>query len=139
MTQFEIVRVVALDPSEAWARLTQWERHGDYVPLTTIRRTDTGFLARTGIGRVGFDDPMDIEEWTEPSYCKLVKTGRLVTGWAELEVEPHDSAEFTGGSRVVWREDISVRGVPRFAAGLVRRSSEALFARVLDGVLSRPA
>ncbi len=134
MTQFEIVRVVALDPSDAWARLTLWERHGDYVPMTTIRRTDTGFVARTGVGRIGFDDPMEIVRWNEPSYCKLVKTGRLVTGWAELEVEPHD-----GGSRVIWREDITVRGVPRFAAGLVRRSSEALFARVLDGLLSRPA
>lgn len=133
MTQFEIVRVVDLDPSEAWARLTCWERHGDYVPMTTISRTGTGFSARTGVGRLGFDDPMDIVEWDEPRYCKLVKTGRRVTGWAELEVTAQGS-----GSRVLWREDIAVRGVPRFADALVRRSSEALFARVLDGVLSRP-
>jgi hypothetical protein len=134
VTQFEIVRVVDLDPSEAWARLTRWERHGEFVPLTTISRTDTGFVARTGVGPVRFDDPMEVVEWNEPSYCKLVKTGRLMLGWAELEVEPHGA-----GSRVVWREDISVRCLPGFVAPVVRRSSEALFSRVLDGVLNDEA
>jgi hypothetical protein len=134
VTQFEIVRVVALQPSEAWARLTRWERHGDFVPLTTIVRTGDGFLARTGVGPIGFDDPMEIVEWDEPTYCKLVKTGRRVTGWAELEVTSDGS-----GSRVLWREEIAVRGMPRFADGIVRRSSEKLFARVLDGVLSQTA
>lgn len=131
MTQFEIVRVVDLTPVEAWARVTRWERHGAYVPLTTITTTELGFVARTGVGPVGFDDPMEIVEWDEPGYCKLVKTGRLVQGWAEIEV----SAE-GAGSRVVWREEISVRGVPRFADPIVKKSSEALFSRVLDGVLA---
>lgn len=131
MTQFEIVRVVDLTPAEAWARVTRWESHGRYVPLTTITTSDLGFVARTGVGRVGFDDPMEVVEWDEPSYCKLVKTGRLVRGWAEIEVSA-DGA----GSRVVWREEISVLGVPRFADPVVKKSSEALFSRVLDGVLS---
>jgi carbon monoxide dehydrogenase subunit G len=133
VSQFEIVRVVDLTPAEAWARVTRWESHGSFVPLTTITTTDLGFVARTGLGPVGFDDPMEIVEWDEPSYCKLVKTGRLVRGWAEIEVVPQGT-----GSRVVWREDISVRGVPRFADPVVKRSSEALFSRVLDGVLARP-
>lgn len=132
MTQFEIVRVVDLAPAEAWVRVTRWESHGRFVPLTTISTTDLGFVARTGVGRLGFDDPMEVVEWDEPSYCKLVKTGRLVQGWAEIEVAPSGA-----GSRVVWREEISVRGVPRLADPVVRRSSEALFSRVLDGVLAQ--
>lgn len=101
------------------------------MPLTKIRTTDTGFVARTGIGPVGFDDPMDIVTWTEPSFCRLEKRGRLVKGWAELSVEPAGD-----GSRVTWREEIRVTGVPRLFDGLVRGSSRRLFSRVIDGLLA---
>nr|WP_217361686.1 SRPBCC family protein [Aeromicrobium stalagmiti] len=127
----EIVREVRLTPDEAWTRLTQWERHGEFVPLTTISRTPNGFDAFTGIGRVGFHDPMDVVEWREPSFCRLEKRGRLVTGWAELSVEPNGT-----GSRVTWREDIHVKGMPRFMDGITRASSHRLFSRVVDGLLA---
>ena len=62
------------------------------------------FIARTGVGRVGFDDPMEIVEWQPPGAdgrgrCRLEKRGPVMLGWAELTVEPHGS-----GSRVTWRE-----------------------------------
>ncbi|MET0930237.1 MAG: SRPBCC family protein [Aeromicrobium sp.] len=131
MALIEIVREVRLTPVEAWARVTAWERHGDFVPLTTIALTPNGFDAFTGIGRVGFHDPMDVVEWREPSFCRLEKRGRLVRGWAELEVE-----EAGDGSRVTWREDIQVRGMPGFMDGVTRASSRALFSRVVDGLLA---
>ncbi|NRQ50734.1 SRPBCC family protein [Aeromicrobium stalagmiti] len=131
MALIEIVREVRLTPDEAWTRLTQWERHGEFVPLTTISRTPNGFDAFTGIGRVGFHDPMDVVEWREPSFCRLEKRGRLVTGWAELSVEPNGT-----GSRVTWREDIHVKGMPRFMDGITRASSHRLFSRVVDGLLA---
>lgn len=131
MALIEIVREVRLAPEDAWARLTAWERHGDFVPLTRISRTERGFDAFTGIGRFGFHDPMDVVEWREPSFCRLEKRGRVVTGWAELSVEPIPS-----GSRVTWREDIHVKGTPRVADGLTRASSRALFSRVIDGLLA---
>jgi carbon monoxide dehydrogenase subunit G len=127
----EIVREVRLDPAEAWERLTDWEQHGRFVPLTRIRRTDAGFVARTGLGPVGFDDPMEVVRWDAPRSCRLEKRGRVVSGWAEFVVEPHD-----GGSRVTWREDIHVVGTPRFADPLTRAASTRLFSRVIDGLLA---
>ena len=130
MALIEIVREVRITPDEAWARLTDWPRHGDHVPLTRIERTDGGFDAFTGIGRFGFHDPMDVVEWHPPTSCRLEKRGRLVRGWARIEVEPLPS-----GCRVRWREDISVRGVPRALDGITRAASSRLFSRVVDGLL----
>ena len=131
MALFEIVREVSLTPAESWQRLTDWEQHGRFVPLTRITRTHEGFVARTGVGPVAFDDPMDIVEWRDPSFCRLEKRGRRVLGWAELNVEPHGA-----GSRVTWREDIHVRGMPRALDGLTRATSTRLFSSVIDGLLS---
>ena len=130
MALFEIVREVRLSPEESWNRLTDWDQHERHVPLTRIIRTDTGFIARTGFWRLTFDDTMDIVEWREPSFCRLEKRGRVVTGWAEVHVEPHGA-----GSRVTWREDLHVRGVPRALDGLTRAVSTRVFSRVIDRLL----
>jgi len=74
---------------------------------------------------------MQIVASNEPSFCRLEKRGRLVKGWAELSVEPQGD-----GSRVTWREEIKVRGVPRALDGLTRRASTRLFSRVIDGLLA---
>ena len=80
---------------------------------------------------MGFNDPMEIVTWNEPSFCRLEKRGRAVKGWAELSVEPHGD-----GSRVTWREEIRVTGVPRALDALTRRASARLFSRVIDGLLA---
>lgn len=131
MALIEIVREVDLKPDEAWRRVTDWPAHGQFVPLTKVTLTSTGFLARTGIGPLGFDDPMDVVTWEQPSLCRLEKRGRMVKGWAELTIEPHNS-----GSRVTWREEIRVWGVPRLFDGLTRLASARLFSRVVDGLLA---
>ncbi len=131
MALIEIVREVPLTPAETWHRLTAWERHAEFVPLTKIALTSHGFDAFTGVGRLGFHDPMEVVESREPSYCRLEKRGRVVKGWAELSVEPHE-----GGSRVTWREDIMMRGVPRAFDAVTRRASTQLFSRVIDGLLA---
>jgi len=128
---FEIVREVPLSAEESWQRLTNWEQHAHHVPLTRIVRTDQGFIARTGIGRLAFDDPMEIVTWREPSFCRLEKRGRAVTGWAEVHVE-----STTIGSRVTWREDLHVRGLPRVLDGVTRAVSTRVFARVVDRLLA---
>lgn len=131
MALFEIVREVRLPPDESWQRLTDWEQHARHVPLTRIIPTDDGFIARTGVRRLGFDDRMEIVDWREPSFCRLEKRGRVVTGWAEVTVEPRP-----GGSRVTWREDLHVRGLPRMLDGLTRAVSTRVFSRVIDGLLA---
>jgi carbon monoxide dehydrogenase subunit G len=127
---FEVVREVPLSADEAFARLTDWERHGEVVPLTRIRPTDTGFVARTAVGPIGFDDVMDVVRWDPPRSCRIEKRGRVVTGWAELSVTP-----VAGGSRVVWREVAHWIGVPRFAARLEEAAGRRLFGRVVDHLL----
>ncbi len=131
MALIEIVREVRLTPKESWDRLTDWQRHGEFVPLTRISLTPNGFDAFTGVGRLGFHDPMDVVESREPQFCRLEKRGRVVTGWAELSVDALGE-----GSRVTWREDIHVRGMPRLMNGVTRASSRRLFCRVIDGLLA---
>lgn len=126
---FEIVREVPLSPQETFSRVTDWPRHGDVVPFTSVRATDTGIVARTGLGRVGFDDPMDVVQWDPPRFCRLEKRGRVLRGWAEISVWP-----VAGGSKVVWREVAHVTGVPRLLAGLERAAGRAVFRRLLSGL-----
>lgn len=103
-----------LDPGRAWAAVTDWPEHGRHVPLTTIRTSETGFVARTGLDAlgVGFDDPMTITDWQPPEllesgwtsgHCALVKTGRVVRGHADLRVTPR-----ADGSVVTWSEQVRV-------------------------------
>lgn len=70
MTLFRVERTVPSAPEEVWRRLTDWPAHGRQVPLTRTRvltpgpnRAGTRFTARTGIGRLSFDDPMEVVRW----------------------------------------------------------------------------
>ncbi|MFB7245768.1 Immediate-early protein 2 [Streptomyces populi] len=145
MVLFTLERVSRHPVAESWRRLTDWPRHADVVPLTrvTVRtpaptREGTVFVARSGLGPLAFDDPMEVVDWRPPDgggpgTCRLVKRGTFVTGWAEFEVHPVDG----GGSRVVWREDLSVRGLPGFTDRLLGRSARWMFGRAMDGLLER--
>jgi hypothetical protein len=143
---FTIERRTSLAPAAAWRRLTAWERHAATVPLTRIAVTTppptglgTVFVARTGIGRAAFEDPMRVTVWRPPDahapgHCRLEKTGRIVTGWAEIEVAPYGA----GGSRVRWREDLTVWRLPGLFDGVTSLSGRLLFGRVVDTLLRAP-
>jgi hypothetical protein len=137
MSGFTVTQQTRLAPEQAWSRLVDWPRHGAYVPLTTIavRPGAPGvgavFVARTGLGRFGFDDPMQVVEWEPPKFCRIEKRGRVMRGWAELSVLP------TGdGSIVTWREEAVPARLPRFAGSLADAAGRRLFTRVLRGLLS---
>ncbi|UUU25766.1 SRPBCC family protein [Streptomyces sp. DSM 40750] len=146
MVLFLLERLPRLPADRAWQRLTDWPRHADVVPLTRVSvrtqpptREGTVFVARSGIGRLSFDDLMEVAVWQPPEgatagRCRLVKRGSFVTGWAEIEVHPYGD----GASRVVWREDLRVRWLPglcdRPLAWLARR----MFGRAMDGLLQAP-
>ncbi|MFI8419845.1 SRPBCC family protein [Streptomyces sp. NPDC085479] len=144
MSRFRVARSVPLAPAEAWRRLTDWPAHGRQVPLTRTAvltpgpsRVGTRFTARTGLGRLGFDDPMEVVRWEpplgdRPGVCRLEKYGRLVRGWAEIRV-----AAESGGARVVWTEELAVRGLPRAFDGVLARAGRVVFGRALDGLLRR--
>lgn len=144
MPEFRIDRRCPLAPAEAWRRVTDWPRHATLVPLTrttVLTEPPTGrgtrFVARTGIGRLAFDDPMEVTDWQPPAgdapygRCRLVKFGSLLTGWAEIEVHPHGT-----GSSVVWREDLRVAPLPRFLDPLTARAGKVVFGRALRRLLA---
>ncbi|MCX4986678.1 SRPBCC family protein [Streptomyces sp. NBC_00572] len=142
MSLFRVERTVPSPPEEVWPRLTDWPAHGRKVPLTRTRvltpgpnRAGTRFTARTGIGRLSFDDPMEVVRWEPPAEgrtgaCRLEKSGRVVRGWALVEVSGAGD-----GSRVVWTEELSVRGVPRVFDPALARAGRFLFGRAVDGLL----
>ncbi|MFD9357315.1 SRPBCC family protein [Streptomyces sp. NPDC060031] len=144
MPAIRIIHRTRLSPLAAWLRLTDWERHGAQVPLTrTIietagpTRVGTRFTARTGVGGLTFDDPMEVTVWqppegAAPGLVRLVKRGRVMTGWAEIEIRPAPA----GGSEVHWREDIGVRGLPRALDPVVAATGRRLFGRAVQRLLS---
>ncbi|KPI21080.1 Polyketide cyclase/dehydrase [Actinobacteria bacterium OK074] len=145
MVLFHLERTTSLSVEGAWRRLTDWPRHARVVPLTRVRvrtapptREGTRFVARTGLGPLSFDDPMEVVEWHPPAptrptaHCRLLKHGRLVTGWARIEVSPYGD----GGARVVWQEELAVRHLPTALDPLLRRAARLMFGRAVDGLLS---
>lgn len=146
MVDFLLQRTVPLPIDEAWRRLTEWPRHGEVVPLTRVTvvtepptRVGTRFVARSGLGPFAFDDPMEVTVWAPPQdggpgLCRLEKRGRLVLGWAELEVRPGPG----GRTRVLWREELRVRPVPGFCDPVVRRSARSVFGRAVNRLLRTP-
>jgi hypothetical protein len=143
MAPFVVTRDTSLPVEAAWERIVDWVAHARFVPLTRIEvRTPppnglaTVFSARTGLGRFGFDDPMEVVEWEPPQggsagRCRLVKRGRVMTGWAELSVEPNGT-----GSRAIWREVAVPAWAPAVSAGLFALAGRLLFGRVLRGLLA---
>ncbi|MFF0589807.1 SRPBCC family protein [Streptomyces sp. NPDC003781] len=145
MATFSLERTTPLPPDEAWRRLTRWERHGDTVPLTRVTagppgptRRGTVVVARTGAGVLAIADPMEVTVWQPPradlaGRCRMDKRGRVVRGWAEIEVGTGPD----GRTRVVWREELDVRLVPAFLDGLLARSGRLVFGRTVDHLLRR--
>lgn len=147
MATFVVRRTVAAPAHVAWATLTDWPLHGRFVPLTTVTvQRDTGglgtrLLGRTGLGRVGFDDPMEVVEWQPPSgsrggRCTLRKRGDVVLGWVRLEVRPVSASRCA----VAWTEDIEIAPAAwtGWAGPLVGAVGRVVFGALLRG-LSREA
>ncbi|MFF8845577.1 SRPBCC family protein [Streptomyces sp. NPDC015127] len=144
MGVFRIGRTTALPVDECWLRVTDWPAHAAQVPLTSVSVKDAGptdvgtvFVARSGIGRLGFDDPMEVVRWEPPvgsrsGRCRLVKRGRVITGWAEIEVRAVGE-----GSAVVWVEELHFAVLPAPLDRLVAGVGRVVFGRALDGLLTR--
>lgn len=151
MTVFRIERHTALPAEEAWRRITDWPAHGRRVPLTRVvvetpgpSGTGTVFVARTGLGPARFDDPMEIVRWEPPApgrpgHCRLEKRGRMIRGWAEIEVTAEADAGsgpgVEGRTLVCWAEELRVSFLPRFLDRVTARTGRVVFGRVVDGLL----
>lgn len=135
MAELTLTVEVAAEPAVVFVAMTDWEHQDDWMLGTTVRATHAGgqgvggrFEARTGLGPIGFLDPMEITAWDPPWRCDVRHLGRLVRGTGSFRVEQLAAHR----SRFVWSEQLDlplgllgrlgwVLVRPVFAAG-VRRS-----------------
>jgi hypothetical protein len=102
-------------------------------------REGTVVVARSGLGPLAFDDRMEVTVWLppaddEPGLCRLEKRGRVVRGWAEIEVRPGPG----GRTRVLWREELAVRFLPSLFDPLLGAAARTVFGRAVNRLLGRP-
>jgi hypothetical protein len=99
----------------AWAILTDWETHGDWMVATTVASTTTvtdgvgaGIVGTTRIGPFAVRDTMTFAQWqpppASPARCVVEHTGTVVRGSGAFEVE----ALGPELSRVIWSEWVQV-------------------------------
>jgi hypothetical protein len=91
-----------------WDYVTDWPRQEEWVPLTRVERVDSAadvggrFRAWTGLGPVGFWDPMTITAWDRDGdgggRCEVLHLGKVVKGEGEFAVV----ARGPRASRFVW-------------------------------------
>jgi hypothetical protein len=97
--------------AQTWAAAVDWARQGEWMLGTRVRPTvgnGQGVGGRveafSGIGPIGFLDPMEITLWQPPRACHVKHLGRVVRGTGAFEVEPRGDAR----SRFHWREDLDL-------------------------------
>ena len=141
MAGFSVRREVAAPATTVWRLLTDWPAMSRWVPLTRVRSVPgpdgvgARFVGRTGVGPLGFDDPMTVTGWHPPSErdggrCGVRKTGRVVLGDAWFVVQP------LGADRclVTWGEDVEVAVLRRLP---LAGAATALGGRLVFGTLLR--
>ena len=147
MASFSVRLEPTLPAPEAWRRVLDLRAHTAVIPLTTVTGAaltadelgpGSRFVARTGLGRVAFDDVMVVDDLTPATddstgTARIHKEGKVVRGWIELHVAPAPL-----GSTVEWSQQIEVRGVPRALDPLVARVARTAYASTLRRLLARP-
>ena len=115
---------IAAPREQVWQLVTDWERQGEWIPLTRVWRTGgtpgavgETLTARTGVGPLAFDDTMTVLEVEAPARCLVEHTGRVVRGLGEFRL-----SESAGCTHLVWVEQVDVPG-GRFAPLLWRVAS----------------
>jgi carbon monoxide dehydrogenase subunit G len=97
--------------AQVWAALIDWERHGEWMLFTTVRRTEAGsdgvgagIEGLTKLGPLAIRDTMTFSQWqpppANPARCVVEHIGKLVRGAGAFEVEETEP----GRSRVAWSE-----------------------------------
>jgi Polyketide cyclase / dehydrase and lipid transport len=102
---------VRVGADELWDLLVDWPRQGEWIPFTRVRTIggdgrDVGgrIEAWTGVGRLGFHDPMVITSWERPRRCEVLHTGRWVRGEAGFDVTPAGA----DAASVTWWESLEI-------------------------------
>lgn len=149
MTQvsFTLTRPFSCDAEQVWSALVDWPGHAAWVPMTRVEvhvapagepfdapgRTPTvgeEFTATTGAGPLALRDRMRVtaaEVTAARRTVRLEKVGPVLTGWAELVVEPAGPRACT----LHWSEQVRVPYLPGPLAGVVGAGSRLGFAAAL--------
>lgn len=112
-----------------FAVLTDWGRHGEWMPFTRAEGgTGEGAEVKgwTGLGPVGFLDTMRITRWEPGRRVDVVHTGRLIRGEGWFTTEPLPG----GGCVIGWGESLE----PPVPALLWRAGSPAFRAFMRVGL-----
>jgi uncharacterized protein YndB with AHSA1/START domain len=121
--------LVPAPAEQVWAALTDWAAQGEWMPLTTVQVVsgDAGLgsvlSARTGLGRLGVVDDMEVDVWEPPHRCEVAHRGRVIRGRGIFVVDPVGP----GSSRVTWTEELE--GVPARVTAPAARAVLALALR----------
>lgn len=142
------IRRRVLAPAErVWSLVTDVRAHERWVPLTSMKHDDGPprpgwvFTGVTGVGPLSFADRMVVEVADPPrpghtGVFSVRKVGRLLGGWAHIEVAPSTDDPGSAGetSELTWAEEIVLRpeAVGRRLAGIVDPVTRFAFSRVVD-------
>ena len=86
---------VAAPARQVWDYVTDWPRQDEWIPQTRVETLDEArgrgaFRAWSGVGPVGFWDPMMITAWERGAdgcgRCEVLHRGRVVKGEGEFAV-----------------------------------------------------
>lgn len=138
---FTVTRHTLLRREQAWEAVTDLAEHTRHVPLTDVVVPEDGLrvggevVAWTRLGPLRAADRMLVTVLEPGRRLRLVKTGRLLHGWADITV--HDDPDAPGGARVDWVEEIWVPGLRRATRPAGDRLGPRLFGPVVEGLLHR--
>lgn len=135
VADFTIRTISRLPARQCFARLLDWDAHSASIPLTRLQhdgppRVGQRFVARTGLGRLGFDDVMTVELLRPPAgdlpgdlpgEVEVAKRGRVIGGRVRWRVTPTPH-----GAEVEWAQHLVVGWLPGWLdplVGLVGRAA----------------
>lgn len=131
-------------PAEAIGRILDLRQHSRVIPLTTVTPSvaakslavGSRLVARTGLGRLGFDDVMLVEELSfgadgSAAGARISKHGRAIRGAIHLSVAPTPD-----GSLVRWHQEVRLPWLARALQPLAARVLKLGYRAVLGTLLS---
>ncbi len=127
---FTLERNLPISPNAAWAELTHWSGHAEWIPMTRVEvdpDDPSRFVAFSGPGPLALEDRMraTVSEFDgSTGRCIVEKLGPVLTGEAEFTIAPGDGPS---SCIVGWREDVGVPHLPRFLAPVAAGLGRILF------------
>ena len=106
-----ITQRVKANREKVFAAMVDWPSQSDWMVGTKVWVTKNDgvgiggeFAAFTGIGKMGFIDPMRITHWNPPSEVSVLHLGKVVKGTGEMKIEKISETS----SDFIWSESLEI-------------------------------